>query len=791
MTEFLIYFIFLVIKFLVKIGDLVIFLTKFLANFIRLIALNFYLFIQSLGLRLLTIVQKIQNISINIEVYSLNTLNNKKNKLLLVFKKIIKKIQKYPKKIILKIKNSQKANLKPHTKVNHAVIFHSHKKLSKFKYFIAGSMFSFIFFFLPLLFLIFIQELPNPKVMTLQNIPQTTKIYDRNGKLLYQIYASENRTLVPLKEIPNSLKQATIAIEDKDFYKHPGFDIQAIIRSFKENISGNSFQGGSTLTQQLIKSALLTPEVSIQRKIKEVILAFWAERLYTKDQILEMYFNQIPYGGTAWGTEAASSVYFGKDVKDLTLAESAFLAGIPKAPTIYSPFGTNKDAWKKRQKEVLKRMVALEFISQKEAEDAEKEELHFKEVQVPIHAPHFVMYVKDLLVKKYGIAMVEKGGLTVTTSLDLDLQEKTQKIVTSEVDNNAYLNLSNGASLIINPTNGDILAMVGSHDYSDPNDGNVNLTTALRQPGSSIKVVTYSAALQSGFTSATILDDSPVTYTFPGAPSYTPVNYDGKFHGKIPLRIALANSFNIPAVKLLNQIGVLNMINLGKKMGISTWNEPERYGLSITLGSAEVNMVDLSTVYGVLANKGYRVDPNPFLKVVDQKGEVLEEKNTNQLDFFSKKHVLDEGITFIISDILADNSARAFEFGSNSPLLIPNHRVSVKTGTSDNKRDNWTVGYTTSNTEDSPSYVVATWVGNNDNSPMSQNLASGITGAAPIFNRIMSMLLANTQDSPLVIPSNVIKKNCIGKQEYFIKGTENLVNCNWNPSPTISPTKKP
>lgn len=647
----------------------------------------------------------------------------------------------------------------------------------KFKYFFYGFLFSFVFIFLPMLFAIFLQNLPNPKNMIDQQIPQTTKIYDRNHILLYQIYATQNRTLVPLSEIPQHLKDATIAIEDKNFYNHVGFDVLAIARSLRENLSGDDFQGGSTITQQLIKTALLSPEPTISRKVKEIILAFWAERIYNKNQILEMYFNQVPYGGTAWGVEAASEVYFGKKVKDLNLAESAFLAGIPRAPTIYSPFGTSPHLWKKRQREVLRRMQDQGYITRSQAILAEKEELAFQQPQTPIYAPHFVMYVKDFLVKKYGLPMVEKGGLNVVTSLDLKLQDAAQKIVSDEVNSNINLHLTNGAALITNPTNGDILAMVGSKDFSDPESGNVNLTTSLRQPGSSVKPITYSAALSHGFTAATILDDSPIVYTYAnGAPSYAPVNYDGKFHGKVPLRLALGNSFNIPAVKLLNQIGVPTLIDYGKRMGIKTWNEPQKYGLALTLGGAEVTMTDMATVFGVFANQGVRVDVNPIVKVTNYKNEVLEEKRG-----MIGKRVLEEGVAFIISDILADNSARVLEFGPNSPLNIPGRTVSVKTGTSDNKRDNWTIGYT-------PSYVVAVWVGNNDNSPMSQALASGITGAAPIWNKIMRLLLDKTNDVKAIIPINVIQKSCLGRNEYFIKGTENTVNCVYVPPPSITPT---
>jgi len=677
-------------------------------------------------------------------------------------------------KTLFKKDRASKPKIKKFKKVKPIKIF-PFPFFVKAKYFLIGSVISAIFIFLPLLFFIFLQDLPSPKILSLQENPQTTKIYDRHGVLLYQIYANQNRTFVPLSSIPKQLQNATIATEDKDFYSNPGFNIGAILRAAIADLSGKPLQGGSTITQQLIKSTLLIPQVSITRKIKEIILAFWAEQIYTKEQILQLYLNQIPYGGTSWGIEAASQTYFGKHAKDLDLSESAFLAGLPNAPTLYSPYGEFPNLWKKRQKEVLTSLVEQKFITQKEAENAQNEELTFLPIQNPIHAPHFVMYVKDLLVKKYGLPMVEKGGLQVVTTLDLKRQETAEQIVREEVENNRYLNLTNGASLITNPKNGEIIAMVGSHDYSDPNGGNFNATLALRQPGSSIKVVTYSAALSRSFTAATTIDDSPIAFTSADAPTYSPVNYDGRFHGLMTLRAALANSINIPAVKTLNTIGIPAMVELGKKMGISTWKEPNNYGLSITLGGADVEMVDMATVYGVLANQGNRVNLNPILKITDSQGNILEGKRVEE------KKVLSPGVAFIISDILADNESRAMEFGTNSALLIQNHTVSVKTGTSDNKRDNWTIGYT-------PSYLVAVWVGNNDNSPMSPTLASGITGAAPIWHRVMENLISSKPDEKMPMPGDIIQKSCLGRNEYFIKGTENFVNCAPKISPAVSKT---
>ncbi|MBI2033013.1 MAG: penicillin-binding protein [Candidatus Levybacteria bacterium] len=787
----------LILKSLIAVGDSVLFFVHRLETGIILCLLFIRSNIQKLNTMLYNAILSLKKASkkIRLEIFSkplkrfrahLFTLQAKRSKTLLQVKRRKKNLTKtsfFSLSFFMRHMKKGSEESKKQTITKNSLQKKFHKKplfslhlpfIIKFRYFLAGSIFSFLFLFLPLLFLIFLQDLPNPKSMSMGQIPQTTKIYDRNGTLLYQIYGGQNRTIVPLSDIPKYLQLATIATEDKDFYKHPGFDILAIIRSAIENASGKQLQGGSTLTQQLIKSALLSPETSISRKVKEAILAFWAERIYTKNQILEMYFNQIPYGGTAWGAEAAAQTYFGKHVKELNLAESAFLAGIPRAPTIYSPYGSTPTLWKKRQKEVLYRMVGQKYITEKEAKAALSWELTFEKPQTPIHAPHFVMYVKDFLVRKYGLPMVEKGGLTVRTSIDLKSQENVEKIVAEEVNNDAYLNLTNGAAVVTNPKNGDILAMVGSRDFTYPKFGNVNVATSLRQPGSSIKVLTYSAALSSGLTAATILDDSPITFTYPGGPSYTPVNYDGKSHGRIPLRIAFANSFNITAVRTLNQIGIPTMVQLGKRMGIKSWGDPEEYGLSITLGAAEATMLDMATVYGSVANGGEKIELNPIIEITDFKGNILEKKQ----DVYAER-VLDKGVAYIISNILSDNGARAAAFGPNSVLQIPGKTVSVKTGTTDWKKDNWTIGYT-------PSYVVTVWVGNNDGSPMSQTLASGITGAAPIWNKIMTMLLADKEDEKPIVPDNIVAKACLGRMEWFVRGTENSVNCAY-----VFPTRKP
>jgi len=627
-----------------------------------------------------------------------------------------------------------------------------------------------------------LRNLPLPTRLNNANAPQSTQILDRNQKLLYTIYDVKNQNFVPLSQIPKYMQEATIAIEDKDFYNHGAIDFKGIFRSLISIIIHKELQGGSTLTQQLVKNSLLTPERTVLRKIKEVILSFATEAIYSKAKILEMYLNQIPYGGTTYGVEAASQTFFGKNVKDLTLAQAALLAGLPEAPTTNSPFGSHPEYAKQRQELILQAMYEQKYITQKQRDDAIKEPLKYQNFSNSISAPHFVLYVKDLLIQKYGEVQVEEGGLQVITSLDSTIQTEAQNVVTENVSGLKGYNVSNGAALVTDPATGEILAMVGSTNYFDEkNDGNVNVTLALRQPGSSIKPINYATGLIKGYTAATDFIDGPVCYPTIDNKQYCPVNYDGKWHGPLQMRYALGNSINIPAVKMLKLNGVPAMIATASAMGITTFTQkPEDYGLSLTLGGGEVTMLEMTQAYGVFANNGYNISLHPILKVTDSKGKVLEDYNPPSSPIFGKK-VLPEGVSFIISDILADNNARLLEFGANSALKIANQTVSVKTGTTNDLRDNWTIGYT-------PDYVVATWVGNDDNAPMS-NIASGITGAAPIWHDIMTYLLKDKIPHPFSRPPGVIQKKvcslsglipppdgtpnrCDTRFEYFISGTE-------------------
>ncbi len=620
-----------------------------------------------------------------------------------------------------------------------------------------------------------LKDLPSPtRLNNSSNIPQSSQIFDRNGELLYTVYSNKNRIQIPLKEIPKHVQESTIAIEDKDFYRHGAIDMRGITRALIANISGKPIQGGSTLTQQLIKSSLLTPERSVQRKVKEIVLAFVTEVLYSKSQILEMYLNQIPYGGTAYGIEAAAKTYFGKSAKDLGLAESALLAGLPQSPTLYSPFGSRPELAKERQELVLQRMREQGYITAAQEEKAKKQKLEYKNISNSIKAPHFVLYIKDLLEKKYGKQFTEEGGLNIKTTLDLKIQEFAELAVGSETAKLRFARVSNGAATVTDPGSGDILALVGSKDYFDNSiDGNVNIALALRQPGSSIKPINYAVGLLNGYSGATVYVDKEICFPNQGGKSYCPRNYDGKFHGLVSMRQALGSSLNIPAVKMLKLNGVENMTATASAMGISTFTDPRRYGLSLTLGGGEVTMLDMATAFGVFANKGYRVDLNPILEVKDSRGRILEKKK-NQSPIFGKK-VLPEEVTFIISDILADNQARSLAFGTNSVLVIPGQTVSVKTGTTNDYRDNWTIGYT-------PEFLVTTWVGNNDNSPMGA-VVSGVTGASPIWNEIMSFLLTGKKTSPWTPPKNAVRLSvckasglfpakdvvCETKSDYFIR----------------------
>lgn len=633
--------------------------------------------------------------------------------------------------------------------------------------------------FIILFFLfIFLKDLPSPANLGKPSAyPISTKILDRNGNLLYKIYADQNRTPIKLNDLPQYLKQATIAIEDKNFYRHHGFDTGGLIRAGWKTLTGQRLEGGSTITQQLVKVALLTPERTISRKVKEAILTIATEILYSKNQILEMYLNHIPYGGTAYGIESAAHRFFNKNASDLTLSESALLVGLPQAPSRYSPFG-NPDSARDRQSLVLGRMVEDKYLTSEVAIAAKNEELHYADAGVDISAPHFVMYVRQILEEKYGVQVVEQGGLQVTTTLDLELQNAAQASLSAELTTLKKLKISNGAALVTNPSTGEILTMIGSKDYfSEDIDGKVNVTTRARQPGSSIKPLNYALGIETKvITPSTMLLDTPICFDVPGQPDYCPKNYDNTFRGLTQIRFALGNSYNIPAVKVLSLNSVEGFISFARKLGITSWSDPSLYGLSLTLGGGEVTMLDMATAFGVFANQGVKVPLQAVLKVVDSSGKILEEYVPAD-GIRNGEKVLSEETAFLISHILSDNNARSGAFGTNSVLNVPGKTVSVKTGTTNNLRDNWTIGYT-------PTLLVATWVGNNDNSPMSY-VASGVTGASPIWQKIMKYGLRDIKTEGLVKPESIEgasvcsnsgtlptpENPCDTRYEYFLPGT--------------------
>jgi penicillin-binding protein 1C len=586
----------------------------------------------------------------------------------------------------------------------------------------------------------------------------STRIFDREGELLYDLYNTERRIPVSMSDVPDHLKHATVAIEDRDFYKHSGFDFLTILRIPYNAIFRRRVVGGSTLTQQLVKNALLTNERTIARKFKELILSLQIEQRFSKDEILEMYLNEAPYGGTAWGVGAAADMYFDKDLSEIGVAEAAFLAGLPQRPSIYSPFAGKEDEdgnpyWKGRTQTVIDKMKEQGYLTAAAHQEATATlgEMVFERTVSNIEAPHFVFYVRDQLEEMFGEEVVESGGLQVTTTLDLELHQKAEEIVKEEVTDIAYLNITNGAAVVMDPTNGELLSMVGSADYfatEATQEGELTIggqfnvaADGLRQPGSSIKPVTYLAMLQRGYTPASMLMDVETEFAT-GVDSteepYSPKNYDGQFHGPISLRSALGSSVNIPAVKGVALVGVENFLRLAYDLGFETL-EPssenlKRFGLAVTLGGGEVHLMDTTTAYSAFANGGTRVKPVSILKVEDMQGNILFEHKD-----VAGTQVITPGEAFLINHMLSDNNARLLAFGANS-LLNTGKPIAVKTGTTNDQRDNWTIGW-------SQEIMVGAWVGNNDNSPMKQ-VASGVTGASPIWRRIILAALDQGYGAP-------------------------------------------
>ena len=625
-------------------------------------------------------------------------------------------------------------------------------------------------------------QMPDLNSFDTRKVTQSTKIYDRTGKiLLYDVHQETKREVVPFENISKDIKNATVAIEDAEFYQHGGIKISSIIRSVFSNILSGSFsQGGSTITQQVIKNSLLTTEKTVSRKLKEWVLSVEIEKVMTKEQILSVYLNGNPYGGTIYGVEEASQTFFGKKSADVTLAEAAYLAAIPKAPTYYSPYGQNKAKLDDRQKLVLSKMLENKFITKKEYDGAIKETVIFlPQEQYGIKAPHFVEFIKQYLVDKYGEDTVQQKGFKVITTLDYNLQSKAEEIIKNySLTSEKNFNASNAAAVVLDPKTGQILTMVGSRDYFDKKiDGNFNVALAHRQPGSTFKPFVYATAFEKGYTPDTVLFDVPTEFQTTCTPEgnpidlsvvissstacYMPEDFDGLYRGPVSLRTSIALSLNIPSIKLLYLTGIKDSIETAKSMGITSLSDdPNQYGLTLVLGGGEVSLLDMTSAYGVFANDGVRNPYAAILSVQDSGGNIIEQYSPNS------HQILQPNVAELISDVLSDNVAKAPEYGTNSVFTFPGREVAAKTGTTNDYKDVWSIGYT-------PDLVVGTWAGNNDNTPMHKNIAGLIV--APLWRQLMDMALASTTSNnfPKPTPTDpnlkpVLRGFWEGNDTYFV-----------------------
>ncbi len=595
-------------------------------------------------------------------------------------------------------------------------------------------------------------KVPTTESIRERRVTESTKIYDRTGDiLLYDTGGNIRRSIVPIEEISKNIKNATIAIEDKEFYSHIGVKPTAFLRAILVNILTFDFsQGGSTITQQVVKNSILTNDKDISRKLKEWVLAIKLEQVSTKEEILSMYLNEIPYGGVIYGVEEASESFFGKSASEVTLSEAAYLAALPKAPSFYSPYGPNKDRLDERKNLVLSEMLESGFITQEEYDSAKKEKVEFlKKNDSSIKAPHFVFYVLEQIKNKYGEEIINTGGLRVKTTLNYELQQIAEEIAFDYAkENKEKFNAENAAIVAVDPKTGEILTMVGSRDYFDKEiDGAFNVTLAKRQPGSTFKPFVYAEAFKKGYTPDTVVFDLKTQFSTKCAPNdmtmgngcYSPENYDGLFRGPITLRNALAQSLNIPSVKVLYLAGLNESIRLARDMGILSLSNKGDYGLTLVLGGGEVTPLELTSAYGVFANNGVKATTDSILEIKDKTGEVIEESDN------SSKEVLDKEIALKISDVLSDNVARTPAYGQTSVLNFPNTDVAVKTGTTNDYKDAWIIGYT-------PNIAVGAWAGNNDNTSMEKRVAGYIV--APMWrafmDRALTKLPSEQFESPLI-----------------------------------------
>ncbi|KKQ38747.1 MAG: Penicillin-binding protein, 1A family [Candidatus Roizmanbacteria bacterium GW2011_GWA2_37_7] len=650
-------------------------------------------------------------------------------------------------------------------------------KQSFLLYFVLGIFIMIVFGYLSaiVLFAWYGRDLPKPGKLS-ETRENSTVYYDRNDEVIYEMYEDKNRLPIASEDIPEVLKQSTVAIEDKRFYEHKGISEFGIIRAGINSLLGKP-QGGSTITQQLIKNVLLTSERRISRKIKEAILAYQVEKQYNKDEILTMYLNEAPYGGSYWGVGSAAKGYFDKEPKDISLVEAAFLAGLPQQPSVYSPFVNEKNAWKARTEDVLRRMREDKYIDRDIEEKAltQLEKLKFSQQKFNITAPHFVFYIKDQIEKEFGSGILNKG-VKIKTTLDLKLQQKAEQIVKDEIEVLDKYAVGNGALVAIAPDTGEIITYVGSYDFSNDEYGKFDVVSqGNRQPGSTLKPIEYAVALKKGYTASTVIMDIKTVFPNVVDEDYVPVNYDGKYRGPVQLRFALGNSLNVPAVKLLAMVGIRDFLQQAYEMGLDSLEPTDKnisnLGLSASLGGGETTLLDLTQAFAVFANEGKIVEPYGIIEITDFDNKKIYEHKESK-----SKQVLSKEISFIISNILSDNNARIDTFGANSYLRIPGKTVAVKSGTTDDKRDNWAVGF-------SHEIALGVWVGNNDNSPMNKNIASGATGASPIWHDTMQVLLSEFEDGIMEKPDSVEelevdaylgglpKEGYPTRTEYFIKDT--------------------
>jgi len=596
-----------------------------------------------------------------------------------------------------------------------------------------------------------------PSISLLHNSPEiSSRVYDSDGNLLYTFYSKVNRLKSDKEKIPEHLRNATIVAEDQNFYSHNGISPVGMVRSLINLIKDGTVSGGSTITQQLIKNTLLTPERSVERKIKEIILAIDLEKEFSKDEILTLYLNRVSYGGVIAGVQSASEFYFDKNVSDLSISESALLASLPKYPNEIITNPNTDSVVFDRQKKVLRQMFEKGYIDKNQMESAMSENINLAMKSQNIVFPHTVMLTSKLLKRDYPNIDIGNTGLEIKTTISNKVQTMAEKVVKEEVEKLKNYNVSNASTIVVDVASGKIISMVGSKDYWDQKiDGSVNVADRLRQPGSSIKVVTYAYALSHGMNPATTILDTPTTFLPKGGKPYTPKNYEGGFKGQMSLRSALAQSRNIPAVKLINQFGVKQIFDLGKKMGIKSWSNPNNYGLSLTLGGGEITLIELAQVYNTIANMGEKVDLR-----------LIESINGTKTDscvlgsYCERERVLDPKVAFQIINILSDNEARSPAFGPNSQLVIKGYpEVAAKTGTSNNLKDNLAIGF-------NQKYLVAVWVGNNDGTPMAR-ISSGVTGATPIWNRIMTELVKDTEQTAWRVPEGLKLVSVCGRREWM------------------------